>query len=212
MKKIVLAVAIFSLSYNAAAFTWPWNAETKEATTSSIATTIKSKGNKENKVITYEINQIDKKTIDQSIITEQVDAMSQLTAYIKDTLGGYEAEAQFSTKVLMGFDAKNFTDKNISIDEPNKKIKISLPEVKVQYIDIDYNNSYIITKKQGVISSSRERDELLNELFSKYRDDIIKTSSKNETAIHEAKMSAFEIIKESIEKEKGIGYSIEMEK
>lgn len=212
MKKLILAVAIFSISHNVSAFTWPWNAETKEATTSAIATTIKSKGNKENKVITYEINQIDKKTIDQSTVTEQTDTVSQLTAYVKDTLGGYEAEAQFSTKVLIGFDAKDFTDKNILTDEENKKIKVSLPEVKVQYVDIDYNNSYIITKKQGIISSSRERDELLNELFSKYRDDIIKTSSRNENAMHEAKISAFEIIKESIEKEKGTGYSIEMEK
>ncbi|MBU0477207.1 DUF4230 domain-containing protein [bacterium] len=212
MKKILLATAILSFSYNSHAFTWPWNIETKEETTSAIATTIKNKGNKENKVITYEINQIDKKTIDQTIVAEQTDKLSQLTAYIKNTLGGYEAEAQFSTKVLIGFDAKNFTEKNISVDDSNKKIKVSLPDIKVQYIDIDYSNSYIITKKQGVISSSRERDELLNELFSKYRDDIIKASSKNEMAMHEARLNAFEIIKESIEKEKGIEYSIEMER
>lgn len=205
MKRFLLGMFLVTFSLNTYAFNWPW-AEKTEEVYNSVSETLAARGNDENKMVTYHIRDITKREISKGYTPREESLSSDTLAYLQDTLGGLKAEAQIYSDVYLGFDNKNFGKENLSIE--GKIITVMLPKIEIIATDIDFGDTVLITKEAGVLTSNKERDELVNNLYNDHKKEMMGNILKGEKNLHEAKANAKNIIKEIIIGKFGADYTV----
>lgn len=149
-----------------------------------IVVSLKKHNSDEDKVVTITTSSLEKiiKINDMSTLEYTYNAI----AHVNDEDGKAKYHVAYEGTVTAGID---ITKVDISVDEQNKKIKIVIPEAKIQAVDVDMAKMDFIFEK-----SKYETETVSQEAYKACLEDLEKRANSEDDLLSMAKENAVDSI------------------
>nr|VFJ94102.1 MAG: Protein of unknown function (DUF4230) [Candidatus Kentron sp. H]VFJ95433.1 MAG: Protein of unknown function (DUF4230) [Candidatus Kentron sp. H]VFK01518.1 MAG: Protein of unknown function (DUF4230) [Candidatus Kentron sp. H] len=164
---LMIGMALFTGSTNAFCL---FNCDEKVA--KNLFSDIKSKGNEEQKLISYSVHKTIKTKVSKTAEQKEESFLGKATKWVDDALHSQEVEAVLVTKTQVGIDLHSFSENSVAVDGDN--VKITLPPLEVISIELDHQNSMIANRKSGLLVDTKDNQEFLQDLMADHKSAIKK--------------------------------------
>lgn len=162
---LFVSLALFASSAHAFCL---WGCGEKVAV--SLFSDIKSKGNEEQKLLSYSVDKTIKTKVSKTAEQKEDGFLGKATKWMDDALHSQEVEAVLVTRTQLGVDLSSFSEHHIAVD--GDKVEITLPPLEVISIELDHQNSLIASRKSGILVGAEDEQEFLQNLMAEHKSEI----------------------------------------